>query len=125
MGAFYAATGPDFLAADAEAIVGVLARQQVWHFRTSEAAQMPAWRDSIATLKAAILALAQLGHPAFILLKYPILRLGRRIDAVILTDRAILSLEFKREQADADALRQTEDYALDLFDFMSIPAHAQ
>ena len=117
MGAFYAATGPDFLAADAEAIVGVLARQQVWHFRTSEAAQMPAWRDSIATLKAAILALAQLGHPAFILLEYPILRLGRRIDAVILTDRAILSLEFKREQADADALRQTEDYALDLFDF--------
>ena len=35
-----------------------------------------------------------------VLLEYPMLRLGRRIDAVILTDRAIVVLEFKREQAD-------------------------
>ncbi len=34
-----------------------------------------------------------------------------------MTDRAILVLEFKRDQADADALRQVADYALDLFDF--------
>ena len=45
------------------------------------------------------------------------LRLGMRIDAVLLTDRAILVLEFKRVQADLAAFRQVEDYALNLRDF--------
>jgi hypothetical protein len=52
-----------------------------------------------------------------VLLEFGLLRLGKRIDAVLLTDRAILVLEFKRDQADANALRQVADYALDLFDF--------
>jgi hypothetical protein len=117
MGAFWSGSAARFLAADDEDILGALARQQVWHFRSTEAAQMPAWRDSIGVLKAALLALAQAGFAARVLLEYPILRLGKRIDAVVLTDRAILVLEFKRVQADADALRQAEDYGLDLFDF--------
>ena len=73
---------------------------------------MPAWRESLAALRTAVA-----GMDAQVLLEYPILRLGRRIDALVLTDRAIFVLEFKREQADRDALRQAEDYALDLYDF--------
>ncbi len=45
------------------------------------------------------------------------MRLGKRIDAVILSERSIIVLEFKKEQDDASARRQVEDYALDLFHF--------
>jgi hypothetical protein len=109
--AFWSSTARDFVAAPVERIMGELARRQVQHFRTTDAEQSPAWRDSIVALQAAVPA------DAWVLLEYPMLRLGRRIDAVVLTDRAIVVLEFKREQADLDALRQVEDYALDLYDF--------
>jgi uncharacterized protein (UPF0212 family) len=54
-----------------------------------------------------------------LLLEYPLLRLGRRIDAVLLTDSAILVLEFKVGAASFNNIdrQQVEDYALDLFDF--------
>jgi hypothetical protein len=98
MAAFWSGTAADFIA-------------------TPEGAQMPAWRDSIVALKAALGVVDAAGFACWVLLEYPILRLAKRIDAVLLTDRAIFVLEFKRVQADADALRQTEDYALDLLDF--------
>ena len=117
MPAFWSGTSSAFLAAQDDAILGEISRHQIWHFRSTEAAQSPAWRDSIIALKDALRVLAAGGFPVFVLLEYPILRLGKRIDAVLLADRAIFVLEFKREQHDADALRQTEDYALDLHDF--------
>ncbi len=117
MGAFWSGNAAAFLAASEIEVLGALSRQQVWHFRTSEAAQMPAWRDSLATLRIALMGMQAAGIAAHVLLEYPILRLGKRIDAVVLTDRAIMVLEFKREQADRDAMRQTDDYALDLHDF--------
>ncbi len=54
-----------------------------------------------------------------VLFEYPLLRLGRRIDVVLLTGHAIIVLEFKVGARSISALdrRQTEDYALDLFDF--------
>jgi hypothetical protein len=109
--AFWSSSARDFVAAPVDRIMGVLARSQLQHFRTTDAEQSPAWRDSIVALQAALPA------DAWVLLEYPMLRLGRRIDALVLTDRAILVLEFKREQADSSALRQVEDYGLDLFDF--------
>jgi hypothetical protein len=117
MGAFWSGGAAAFLAASEAELLGALSRQQVWHFRTSEAAQVPAWRESIGVLRAALREMQAAGVAAHVLLEYPILRLGKRIDAVVLTDRAVLVLEFKREQADRDALRQTEDYGLDLYDF--------
>ena len=117
MGAFWQGSAAAFLAAPIDDVLGELSRHQVWHYRTTEAAQTPAWRDSVTVLKTAIATVAAAGFESFVLLEYPILRLGKRIDAVVLTDRAIFVLEFKREQADADALRQAEDYGLDLFDF--------
>ncbi len=54
-----------------------------------------------------------------VLFEYDLLRLEKRIDAVVLTDRAILVLEFKdrAEAFEPRHLRDTEDYALDLYDF--------
>ena len=112
--AFWSSSASDFVAAPVDTIMGELARRQVQHFRTTDAEQSPAWRDSVLALQA---ALGRAPGDWWMLLEYPMLRLGRRIDAVILTDRAIVVLEFKREQADQNALRQVEDYGLDLFDF--------
>ncbi len=54
-----------------------------------------------------------------VLFEYPLLRLGRRIDTVLLTGHAIIVLEFKIGATSITTLdrQQTEDYALDLFDF--------
>jgi hypothetical protein len=117
MGAFWAGSAAAFLAAPLAELLGELSRHQVWRSRTTEAAQMPAWRDSVVTLKLAVSGMVAAGWAPFVLLEFGLLRLGKRIDAVLLTDRAILVLEFKRDQADAEALRQVADYALDLFDF--------
>lgn len=118
MSAGWYGTGAVFRATEDADILGALARHAVHHFRTNEAAQTPAWQDSIAALKHALGRWSAAGRALpFVVMEYPMLRLGRRIDAVLLFDRAIVVLEFKRAQADAAALRQAEDYALDLFDF--------
>ncbi|WP_439578151.1 DUF2075 domain-containing protein, partial [Elioraea sp.] len=49
--------------------------------------------------------------------EYDLVRLEKRIDAVVLTDRVIMVLEFKTGDASPAALAQVEDYALDLRDF--------
>ena len=78
--------------------------------------QLHAWRQQIALLRTALQ-----GCPGTwrVLFEYPLLRLGRRIDAVLLTGHAIIVLEFKVGATSITVLdrQQTEDYALDLFDF--------
>ena len=107
-----------FLAADDAPLVDRLATDAIRHFRSNEAAQLRAWEVSLRCLRA---ALADWPGAASwrLVLEFPMKRLGRRIDAVLVTPRAILVLEFK---ADATTLtpadrRQVEDYALDLQDF--------
>ena len=98
-----------------DAVTGALAQAQMRHYRTSETTLLRAWEASIALLRTALRA-----YPDWhVLLEYPMLRLGRRADAVILTDTAILVLEFKvgAKTCDPAAREQVEDYALDLRDF--------
>ena len=104
------------LATDAEAIVQRLALRLVETHHLNRESQVRAWRAQIALLRT---TLAGLPGSWRVLLEYPLLRLGRRIDAVILTDRAILALEFKVGAIGFGAAdrAQAEDYALDLFDF--------
>lgn len=54
-----------------------------------------------------------------VLLEYPLLRVRRRADVLILTPKAIFVLEFKTglTQAAPQASRQADDYAQDLHDF--------
>ena len=78
--------------------------------------QLQAWRQQVVLLQ------RSLQHcPAEwrVLLEYPLLRLGRRIDTVLLTGHAIIVLEFKVGAKSISVLdrQQAEDYALDLFDF--------
>ncbi|MCC6719592.1 MAG: DUF2075 domain-containing protein [Acetobacteraceae bacterium] len=107
-----------FLAGDDAALERRLAHQAVQHFRRNEATQLRAWAASLRCLRAALGGWdAAAGWR--LVLEYPMRRLGRRIDAVLVTPRAVLVLEFK---ADATSFqpgdrRQVEDYALDLQDF--------
>ena len=107
-----------FLRTSREAIVGQLAAAQQRHFRSSETQQLRGWEDSIDLLARALRAQpdARTWH---VLLEYPMLRLGRRADAILLTGRATVVLEFKigATRCTPGDRRQAEDYAIDLYDF--------
>ena len=118
MRSFWSGTVDDFLKASATDIIGVLAVAQIRHFRLNEVQQVRAWEATIAMLRPALAALpAAVGWR--VLLEYPMLRLGRRPDVILLTERAIFVLEIKAGKTahtPADR-RQVEDYAIDLHDF--------
>lgn len=109
--AWYQASIAEFIAADPEAIVGRLAANGQFN---SEIAQISAWQRQIVLLKEWLVGL----HGA-IFLEFNIPRMGRRIDAVVLTGSVVLVVEFKvgASEFDASAVEQVWDYALDLKNF--------
>ncbi|WP_291299408.1 DNA/RNA helicase domain-containing protein [Elioraea sp.] len=115
MRAWLSCTGAELLARDAADIVGRLAAVQAAQGLSASAEQIGAWEASIARLRAMVAA--NDGGAWTIALEYDLIRLGKRIDAVVLTDRAIIVLEFKTRDASPTALAEAEDYALDLRDF--------
>lgn len=105
-----------------EQIIGALSTRLVETHPLNRATQIQAWRTQIVVLAN---ALANAPVSWQLLLEYPLLRLGKRIDAVLLTDRAIFVLEFKTEQTrfERQDREQAEDYALDLADFHAGSRH--
>ena len=118
MRSFWSGSVADFLATPPGEVIGVLAAAQIRHFRTSDVLQLRAWEASIAVLRHALMAQMSL-EDCWLLLEYPMLRLGKRADAILLTPKAILVLEFKRgaRHFTPGDREQLEDYALDLRDF--------
>lgn len=116
MRAWFAASVEVFRARDPADILGRLAAESALRHAGDQRAQAGAWADGIVLLRAALADAPGGWHLA---LEYDLLRLGKRIDAVLLTDRAILVLELKLGAAAFAAadLAQVEDYALDLHDF--------
>jgi hypothetical protein len=123
--AFYAATVEAFLAASDEEAYAPLAAP---HGYTLAPEQLSAWRLQLPVLRT---ALADLPGRAFtnpapwIHLEFDIPRLGRRVDAVLVTDTAVVPIEFKVgakkfQQIDYE---QAWDYGLDLKNFHA-PSHA-
>lgn len=105
-----------FLSIDTESILGQLSTRLVEAHPLNRATQLAAWRGQLRLLSA---ALTGFSTHCRVLIEYPLLRLGRRIDAVLLTERAVIVLEFKvgaDRFGNADR-QQVEDYALDLVDF--------
>ncbi len=93
MPAWWSGSAASFCQEDPARLVDHLARRLVETHMVNHEAQIRAWRDQIDLLRAALRTLPD-WH---VLLEYPLLRLGRRIDAIILTGRAILVVEFKTE----------------------------
>lgn len=115
MRAWFACTGAELLARDPADTVGRLASAQQGRGFAGSAEQETAWQHQVATLREALRP-----HDSAtwtIALEFDLMRLEKRIDAVLLTDRAILCLEFKLKDRSPAARREAEDYALDLRDF--------
>ncbi|GGJ29460.1 DNA/RNA helicase domain-containing protein [Neoroseomonas lacus] len=105
-----------FAALSARDVAARLAYAQASRHATLELAQRHAWEAEAALLHVAL----READPSWrVLFECDLLRLEKRADVVVVTDRAILVLEFKHgaRAFEAQDLRQAEDYALDLHDF--------
>jgi len=120
--AWWSGNVESFRSQSAEAVVGALAARAIEAHATNRDTQLRAWRWEIDILHT---ALADMPDTWRLLLEYPLIRLGRIIDAVLVTDRAVIVLEFKALSSGfSEAARvQAEDYALDLRDFHSGSRH--
>jgi hypothetical protein len=110
--AYYNTTISSFLEDDADRILGVLTTE---HHHALEEPQRWAWLEQISILKVA-LAARPTGH---LLLELYIPRMGKRADAVLITENIVFVIEFKVGSTGhlSSAFDQVEDYALDLKNF--------
>ncbi|MGX9962399.1 DNA/RNA helicase domain-containing protein [Roseomonas sp. F4] len=123
MRAWFACTGSELLALTPDAVANALAASQMSRRLSAEPAQLHAWRDQVRLLQDCIRRCD--GQAWTLALEFDLLRLEKRIDAVLLTEAAILVLEFKiGASAITNADRaQVSDYAEDLRDFHAGSRH--
>lgn len=109
--AYYIATVDEFLAATPDAVLGTLTANCDFPV---EPAQRNAWLDLIGILKTTLP-----GRAGTLFLEFNIPRMGRRIDAVLISGAVIFVIEFKVGETDfcRGDLDQVWDYALDLKNF--------
>lgn len=116
---FYAAAVSEFRITDDDAIIGRLSSRHVAFHAAAEAEQLRAWEREIEILKECFAKLGSLCDDWLLLLEIPLLRLGKRIDAVVLAPGVVGVIEFKINATafqSADRV-QTERYAQSLSDF--------
>ena len=129
--AFYADSVDAFLRASDDEVYAPLASP---HGYTLAPEQLSAWRLQLPVLRAALAdlaarAVAEAADPAapapWIHLEFDIPRLGRRVDAVLVTSTAVIPIEFKVGAKKFNQLdyEQAWDYGLDLKNFHA-PSHA-
>src|SRR5690242_1244858 len=106
--AWYSASVADFLQADPETIVGLLATNSEFPVVKE---QRDAWLAQIEILKEELH-----GFCGSLLFEFSIPRMGRRIDTVLLVGPIVFAVEFKTGDYDVEraAVDQAWDYALDL-----------
>lgn len=109
--AWYEASISEFLEASPDSIIGRLVTNGQFTVLTT---QSDAWSAQIDFLKARLVGLA-----GTLFLEFSIPRMGRRIDAVVLTGPVVFVVEFKVGEASFTraATDQVWDYALDLKNF--------
>ena len=119
---YYSGRVSAFLEAADDRIIGQLSLKQSEHFHEIQDRQLDAWRKLVTLLKASLARVA-VPRPAAmdwgLVIEFPLLRLQKRLDVVLLGGHTVCVLEFKVGGASyptAD-IRQVEDYALDLRDF--------
>ena len=116
---FYAASVREFIAADRNAIVGQLSSRHVAFHAAAEAEQVRAWEHENELLRGAFAEVGALAQDWIILIEVPLLRLGKRLDVVLLALGVVALIEFKigATRYDSADKAQTEGYAHSLRDF--------
>lgn len=114
---FYANSITDFLTSSETEILGILAANNDFAL---EGTQRSAWQYEIHLLQSILQ-----DYTGWIALEYAIPRMGRRIDALLIIDNALLILEFKVGERHylTSAYDQVWDYALDLKNFHQTSHH--
>ena len=117
--AFFASTVEQFLESNPDNLIGTLATRVSTEHSGDEFQQIRAWRSQILILRQVFLSIDEQSLEWGILLEYPLLRLGRRIDTVLLIKGWVISLEFKigAKAFSTSDVDQAVDYALCLRDF--------
>jgi adenylylsulfate kinase-like enzyme len=110
--AYYCNSIPGFINDKSTDIVGRLVR----HSFDINKEQANAWENQISELQS---RLEECGMEGDIIFEYDIVRLGKRIDVILLIRHMVFSLEFKngREIFTAQDAQQAEDYAIDIKNF--------
>ena len=107
------------MAAEEQSILGRLSHQHVRLHSSAEAEQVRAWAREIELLKSTFRQMGPLCQNWSVLLEVSLLRLGKRMDAVVLCPGVVSIIEFKigARRFDGQHRIQTERYAHALRDF--------
>ena len=110
--AYYCNSIPGFIRDNTESIIG----QLVKHAFDINIEQSDAWTNQITELQR---RLEECGIEGDIIFEYDIVRLGKRIDVILLIRHMVFSLEFKNGKNifTAQDAQQAEDYAIDIKNF--------
>ena len=110
--AYYCNSIPGFIKDNSDNIVG----QLVKHSFDINKNMSDAWSNQISELQK---RLESAGTEGDIIFEYDIIRLGKRIDVILLIKHMVFSLEFKngKDIFTAQDARQAEDYAIDIKNF--------
>jgi hypothetical protein len=105
--------------ADASAIIGQLSSRHVAFYAAAEAEQIRAWEREIELLRTALAEVGSAARDWIVLVEVPLLRLGKRLDVVLLVPGIVAFIEFKigATRYDSADKAQTEGYAHSLRDF--------
>ena len=111
--AYYYNSIPDFIKDESRSIIGELVNHSFADVTTE---QRDAWLYQIDGLKTKLKKHKITGN---IIFEYDIIRLGKRIDVILLIKDMVFSLEFKNGKRifEAQDARQAEDYAIDIKNF--------
>jgi hypothetical protein len=109
---YYSASAADFLRVSPAAVLGELVTH---HTFAVDQSQRNAWQAEILHLQKVANALPD----SFVFLEFAIPRMGKRVDAVIVSSGHILVIEYKigGDEYQKHAIDQVLDYALDLKNF--------
>lgn len=111
-----------FVDGEADRLIGALSSRLLEEYPGDHERQLRSWRSQIDLLQTCLSDHLE-SNPAAggwgIIIEYPLLRLQRRLDVVILAGQTVAVLEFKvgAGSFNASDKRQVEDYALGLRDF--------
>ena len=110
--AYYCNSIPGFINDNSESIIGHLVKRS---FGLNDE-QRDAWENQISELQT---RLEKCGMEGDIIFEYDIVRLGKRIDVILLIRHMVFSLEFKngKDIFTAQDAQQAEDYAIDIKNF--------
>ena len=128
MPAYYRSLAFHFVRTPAYEIVGALSTSIIQQYSGDHSKQLASWQTQIDLLQTCLHQIINnfpYAKKWGVLFEYPLLRLQRRLDVVILAGTSVVVVEFKVGANNylTHDIQQVEDYALDLHDFHEASHH--